>query len=174
MIQFRPTEDDLKTLKFPLGNLFPGEARVTIPRLKKLVEQTRPPFIVAVGDVVSRETQSAGVPVNLRIVDHRTMRKSLEHSEYNARTVYRAANPAGVITQESWDAIKNAMTKRDSILFIDGEEDLLALPCIVECENNSLVVYGQPSEGMVVVKVSPRIKAKVNNILRRALREETH
>ncbi len=173
MIQFRPTEADLKRLKLPLGELFPGPPSETIPNLKALIGRTRPPFITAVGDVVSQQTEAAGVPVNLLIVDHRSMRKSLHLPEYQPRTTYHVTNPAGVITQDSWNAIRKAVNQNESLILVDGEEDLLALPCIIESPDDSLVVYGQPSEGMVVVKVSLSIKARVNGILQRASREET-
>ena len=39
-------------------------------------------------------------------------------------------------------------------VIIDGEEDLLVLPLMVYLSNGSIIVYGQPREGMVVITVS--------------------
>jgi hypothetical protein len=172
LIQLRPIEADLKRLKRPLGELLPGPPDKTIPRLRELVQKTGPPFMISVGDVVSRETIAAGIPVNLRIVDHRSMREALAPQEYRAPITYRARNPAGTISIESWDTIRTAVKQNQSVILVDGEEDLLALPCIVESRDKSLVLYGQPSEGMVVVRVSARIREEVDRILQRSSKEE--
>ncbi|HYY92167.1 MAG TPA: DUF359 domain-containing protein, partial [Candidatus Dormibacteraeota bacterium] len=74
---------------------------------------------------------------------------------------------------ESWDAIRQAMREHDVVILVDGEEDLLTLPCIVESADNSLILYGQPSEGLVVVTASPNVKKEAGQILSRMLREET-
>jgi hypothetical protein len=48
---------------------------------------------------------------------------------------------------------------------VEGEEDLLTLVAVVEAPENSLVVYGQPREGLVVVKVDEKIKKRVKEIV---------
>ncbi|MDI6805914.1 MAG: DUF359 domain-containing protein, partial [Candidatus Bathyarchaeia archaeon] len=49
---------------------------------------------------------------------------------------------------------------------VDGEEDLLTLIAVLYAPQNSFVVYGQPYEGIVVVKVTPEKKAEVSEILK--------
>ena len=171
MTHLRPTEADLNRLKLPLGELLPGKPRDTIPRLRLMIQQGNPPFITAVGDVVSRETVGAGISVDLLIVDHRSMRRVLGSVIFEANNTYRVKNPAGIITMESWDAIKRAMKERGSLIVVDGEEDLLALPSILESPDRALVLYGQPSEGMVVVTISAQVRMEVGAILERASRE---
>ena len=171
MTLLRPTDTDLERLKSPLGELLSGKPKDTIPRLRLIIQKTNPPFITAVGDVVSNETVRTGIRVDLRIVDHRSMRRALGPSAFEAKTTYRTTNPAGVINMKSWNVIRRAMKKRDALIMVNGEEDLLALPCILESPEHALVLYGQPSEGMVVVTVSPRIKREVKAILERASRE---
>ncbi len=168
----RPTESDLKGLKSPLGKLLRGEPKETIPRLKVIIQNSAPPFITAVGDIVSSETTTAGIRVNLRIVDQRTMRQPLRSQVYEAKKIHHVRNPAGVIAMDSWNTIKKAMNETDSLILVDGEEDLLALPCVAESVDRALVLYGQPSQGMVVVSVSPGIRAEVKGILKRGSKEE--
>jgi hypothetical protein len=48
---------------------------------------------------------------------------------------------------------------------VDGEEDLLVLPVCMSAPENSVVLYGQPNEGLVLVHVTPEIQAKVQKIL---------
>lgn len=94
--------------------------------------------------------------------------------DFAARKTFHVKNPAGVITQESLDAIKQATAERDIVILVDGEEDLLTLPCILESPSSALVIYGQPSQGLVVVRVNPVIKNKVASIMRRMTREVVH
>lgn len=173
MIQLRPAKADLQRLKEPFGRLLPGPPATTMPTLKSIVSQTRPGRIIAVGDVVSRETFAAGIAVNLRILDHISMRKPTEAFNLRINKTYRVKNPAGVITLEAWETIKQAMKDDESLIIVEGEEDLLALPCIVESPSNSLVLYGQPSKGLVVVETSPNLKDEASMILSRMAREET-
>src|SRR5712692_9504783 len=72
----RPNPKDLEKLKTPFGKLIKGPPEETIPQLERMILETKPPRVVAVGDVVSRETLKAGVRVDLRIVDNRSMRTS--------------------------------------------------------------------------------------------------
>ncbi len=173
MIQLRPTQADLQRLKEPFGKLLPGEPSKTMPELNTIIRRLHPRKIVAVGDVVSRETVAVGIRVDVRIIDHVSMRKPTAAFNLKARTTYHVRNPAGVITLESWETIKRAMKDDDAVILVDGEEDLLALPCIVESPSNSLVLYGQPSRGLVVVDTNPTISQEASLILQRMTREET-
>ena len=173
MIQLRPAQSDLQRLKEPFGRLLPGPPATTMPTLKSIVSQTQPKRIIAVGDVVSRETLAAGITVNMRILDHISMRKPTEAFNLKINKTYRVKNPAGVITLEAWETIKQAMKDDEALIVVEGEEDLLALPCIVESPTNSLVLYGQPSKGLVVVDTNRKLKDEANRILSRMTRENT-
>src|SRR6266700_870219 len=80
-------------------------------------------------------------------------------------------NPAGVISMRSWEVIKQAMREEDVVIYVEGEEDLLALPCIVESPDGGLVLYGQPSQGLVVVETKPAVKKEAGLIIGRMIRE---
>jgi GTP-dependent dephospho-CoA kinase len=169
---FKPHQSDLPRLKEPFGKLVPGEPATTMLELKKIVKDDHPRKISAVGDVVSRETLIAGIRVNLRIIDHISMRKPSTSFDIRARNTYKVRNPAGGISLESWEAIKRAMRQDDVLIVVDGEEDLLTLPCIAESPDNSLVLYGQPSQGLVVVTTTPTARARAAEILARMTRED--
>jgi uncharacterized protein (UPF0218 family) len=171
MIQFRPSQSDLLKLKEPFGRLVPGEPSRTMPELKKIVNDTHPLRITAVGDVVSRETLAEGILVDLRIVDHISMRRPTASFHINARKTYHVKNPPGVISEESWQTIKRAMREREVVIYVQGEEDLLTIPCIAESPDNSLVVYGQPNQGLVVVETKSSVKREARIILGRMKKE---
>jgi GTP-dependent dephospho-CoA kinase len=174
LIQFRPNPSDLPRLKNPFGKLIPGEPSKTMPELKKLLGQTRPSRVTAVGDVVSRETLAAGISVDLRIIDRISMRKPTAQFNVKAQKTYHVTNPPGVITMGSWDVIKKAMKEHDALILVDGEEDLLTLPCIVESPEHGIVLYGQPSQGLIVVTITSEIKKEASQILDRMTKEEAN
>jgi uncharacterized protein (UPF0218 family) len=138
-----------------------------MPRLNVLVQRSKPSKVTTVGDVVSREALATGIQVGLRIVDQMTLRKKIVRVEIKAERTYKVKNPAGVITKEAWDTIREAMRDREALILVDGEEDLLAIPAVLESPDNAIVVYGQPSEGLVVVNVSPDKKSEVRKIVDR-------
>jgi len=49
---------------------------------------------------------------------------------------------------------------------VDGEEDLLTLVAVLHAPENSFIVYGQPREGVVIVKATREKKAEVAEILK--------
>src|SRR5712664_2635151 len=173
MIQLRPGQADLQRLKEPFGRLLPGTPMQTMSALNSIISQTQPRRITAVGDVVSRETLVAGITVNLRILDHISMRRPTAAFNLKVSKTYRVKNPPGVITLEAWETIKKAMKDNEALIVVEGEEDLLALPCIVESPDNCLVLYGQPSKGLVVVDTNTKVKNEASLILSRMAREET-
>jgi uncharacterized protein (UPF0218 family) len=149
-----------------------GPPLETMSNLRTLIKEKNPPRIIATGDVVSRETLVSGIKVHLRIIDNKTLRKSVASPEFPGKR-FHVKNPAGVVTMEAWEAIKNAMKENsEAVILVDGEEDLLALPSVLEAPVNSFVLYGQPSEGLVVVVATPKVKADVAAILERMSQED--
>jgi GTP-dependent dephospho-CoA kinase len=172
-IQFRPIQSDIPRLKEPFGRLIEGDPDKTMPELERLLKQRHPSKVVAVGDVVSRETQARGIPVSLRIIDHKSLRRPTEEFRLGRQQIYKVRNPPGVITSEAWEAVRRAMNEENVVIVVDGEEDLLTLPCISESPIHALVLYGQPNAGLVVVEVTSQVKAEANAILERMTREES-
>ena len=163
--RFRLTEELRHKLKQPLGKLIKGNEEITLESLKKIVEKINPKLIISVGDIVSRSILKIPVLVNVRIIDNRAMRKNLEFFDFKNKKTFHAHNPAGSIEIMAWQAIKEAIKSEDALVIIDGEEDLLALVAVIESPNNSLVIYGQPKEGIVVIKVDETTKREAKEII---------
>ena len=53
------------------------------------------------------------------------------------------------------------------MLDVEGEEDLATLPAVVAAADGTGVVYGQPDEGMVLVRVTPETRAEMADLLER-------
>src|SRR2546427_11298267 len=121
MIQLRPNQSDLQRLKEPFGKLLPGDPSKTMPELNSIISRLHPRKVVAVGDVVSRETYAAGIKVDLRIIDHVSMRKPTATFNLKTKTTYHVRNPAGIITVESSETMKGAINDEDAVNLVGGE-----------------------------------------------------
>jgi hypothetical protein len=136
-------------------------------KLEELVSKEKPVVIISVGDVVSENMAKHGVSAQLTIVDNRVMRQPIKPVTLRANEVIHVRNPPGTITEEAWRAVKNALKQRRLIkIVVDGEEDLLALPVLLHAPLNALVVYGQPYEGIVAIKVTQRKRQKARRIIK--------
>ncbi len=155
-----------KKLKKPLGMLITGDFNETIKKFKEMLTTEKPKKLISVGDAVSESLMKNGIFPDVFIVDNRIMRKDITPIEFDAeRTIY-ARNPAGTISEEAWEKIRDALhSNLRTKIVIDGEEDLLALPAILFAPENSLVVYGQPHEGIVIIKVTREKRVEVESIV---------
>lgn len=154
-------------LKQPLGLLIKGSFAETMKRFNEIVIREKPPQIISVGDTVSRNLVHNNILPHLMIVDNMAMRKSTQPFSAKVKKTIHIKNPQGTITDEAVQAIQEALKDNQCVkIVVDGEEDLLALMVILHSPVNSLVVYGQPYEGIVVVKVTPEKKAEIVNILK--------
>ena len=103
----------------------------------------------------------------LSIVDNKVMRKNIEPVLLEVDQTLRVKNPPGTITEEAVTAVQEALKCNYRVkIVVDGEEDLLTLIAVLFAPEDSLIVYGQPHEGVVVVKATHEKKAEVAEILK--------
>jgi len=130
--------------------------------------------LVTVGDVVTYHVLEAGVRPAVALVDDRTERTAVD--DVVADRVGKASfdhevavtNPAATLTAELLAALRAAIDRDGSTLItVDGEEDLASLPAVIAAPAGAGVVYGQPGEGMVLVPVEERTKARMRELLSR-------
>ena len=152
-------------LKRPLGQLF-SDVATAVERLRRL----HPPKLIAVGDVVTAELLEAGLKPDVAVVDMMVMRSPADEKTKRAIENFEAAivkvkNPAGTITQELREALETARSPLKIV--VDGEEDLATLPAVLLAPLSSVVVYGQPGEGLVLVEVTEQKKREFEELLNR-------
>ena len=166
-VLYRVTSELRVKLKEPFGVLIQGSFAETIDEIEKVVTREKPPMIVSVGDRVSRNLHERRMNPQLSVIDNKCMRKRIEPRVFAAEKVVHVKNPQGTITEEAIAAIRAALeSDRHVQIIVDGEEDLLTLIAVLYAPENSLVVYGQPYEGVVVVRVTSEKKAEAREILK--------
>jgi uncharacterized protein (UPF0218 family) len=77
-------------------------------------------------------------------------------------------NPPATLSRALLDALRTALDRDDpTVIEVDGEEDLAALPAILATPEGGCVVYGQPGEGMVLVPVTDETQSLARDLLSR-------
>jgi hypothetical protein len=153
-------------LKKPLGELIEGPPTETVKLLGDILKEKKGPSFAVVGDFTVKNILKAGLDPDIVVVDNRIMRKEIEPIYLGERCKIHSRNQAGTIDSEVWTALWKATTlKSKASVIVEGEEDLLVLPLILLMPVGSLIIYGQPQEGMVVVEVTPRMKGWANDFL---------
>ena len=154
-------------LKKPLGTLIRGSFLDTMKIFKDMTEKEKPAIVISVGDTVSKNLVENSVLPRVLIVDNRVMRRSIQPIPLAAEETIRVKNSPGTITEEAVTAIQKALKNNRHVkIVVDGEEDSLTLIAVLYAPENSFVVYGQPHEGVVVVKATPEKKAEIAEILK--------
>ena len=155
-------------LKDPIGILLSGDPADTVKMLTLLLEEKQPPMFAVVGDFTAKNILEANLHPDIVIIDHRTMREQVDPLEHGEKPVWEAANPAGTITCEACKILEDAVTlKREVSVIVEGEEDLLVLPLIILMPVGSIIIYGQPREGMVAVEVDDDLKDWARDFMNR-------
>ncbi|MEM1562206.1 MAG: DUF359 domain-containing protein [Candidatus Bathyarchaeia archaeon] len=155
-------------LKKPLGLLIRGKVGEVEEVINKIIEDTKPTKIITVGDVISKSLLKRGLRVDVLIIDNKSMRRPIEPINYGIGKILHLSNPAGTINGESWHVIREAVNSNGSVqVLVDGEEDLLAIVAVLLAPENSLVMYGQPGEGVVIINVNRESKEKMHKIINR-------
>jgi hypothetical protein len=142
-----------------------GELVVEIPDWFK---KNRPPVLITVGDVVTARFLGAALSPDIGVVDHRVMRsgsgpdirKTIDG--WRVKEV-RVKNPPGTITLDLMRAFE--IPDRPIKIVVEGEEDLAVIPAVQTAPEGSVVVYGQPHRGMVVIRVTSEVKRRFSKFL---------
>ena len=164
-VSYVVTPEALSKFKEPFGILIEGSPPKTMRQLRELVEQEKPAMIISVGDTVSRNLHASNLIPQLAVTDNRSMRQKLEPQTFSGKEVLVVRNPQGHITQEAIYAIQKALQKKNCThIVVEGEEDLLTLIAVLFAPLTALVIYGQPSRGVVAVKVTPKKKREAQTI----------
>ena len=151
-------------LKNPLGNLISDNDPNKENIIKKIPAES---VIITVGDRTTENMLQLGLKPQIQIIDGLEKRNQRTvPTDDTVKTNLSCRNPPGEITEESMQVIQKAFSCESPVrITVDGEEDLLVIPVCIHAPKNSIVMYGQPNEGLVIVTITPEIRAKVQKIL---------
>ena len=159
-------------LKTPMGELFTGPEKLPEIAMSEVLESlpTCHGAIVAVGDVSVKTLLDMKITPDIGIIDGMTKREKLAESEQitteNFNNIFKATNPSGHVTPSLVSAVESAITcEHSSLIVVDGEEDLA--PIIIHClaPIGTVVLYGQPRQGVVVQITSISVKQRCRDML---------
>ena len=147
-------KDIIMELKKPLGKLYP-DFEDAIAEIKSSE------FLISVGDATFANLIGHEIYPNLAIIDNLVQRQNYDHDVIHTENILNAKNPAGYITDDLWETIGRALELCGNgecyVIDVAGEEDLAVLPCVLMASEDTTILYGQPNEGFVVLKVSDTI-----------------
>ena len=151
-------------MKTPLGILLP-ENQVNKENIQNHISSDS--YIITVGDRTTEKMLDFDLIPSLQIIDNLEKREKRESPKLSdATTELKVNNPPAEITPQSIDLIKKAFTMRPPVrINVTGEEDLLVIPVCIHAPENAIVLYGQPNEGLVLVKITPEIRNKTQTLL---------
>jgi cytidyltransferase-like protein len=158
-------------LQKPLGIVLTG------PDIRPALEKSRKHVVVTVGDITTQVFLHFGRVPNLAVIDLQVQRQPFQTLEKfgfpkNADVVKVKSGP-GFISESAVKAIhtwgETAGPETSTVLLVDGEEDLLTLPSILNAPLGSLVYYGHPpstgQEGLVEVAVTQEKQDEIRSLL---------
>jgi hypothetical protein len=75
-------------------------------------------------------------------------------------------NAPGTVSRALVAALADAVGRPGPVAVrVDGEEDLATLPALLAAPPGAAVVYGQPDEGMVLVRVDDATRSRARELL---------
>lgn len=141
----------------PFGTLYP-ELKTALPLLTGRA-------IYTVGDVVTGSILASGILPTIAIIDGYTRRLPCPPTLLHQARQIQVKNPAGAITDELINAIKDAAADPPALIVVDGEEDLAVLPVILAVPDGGHLLYGQPGEGVVLCTIDHQAKERARKML---------
>jgi len=135
-----------------------GKKLEVAKKFKEFCQKRKFKKVITVGDYCS-----LNLPSDVKIFDGKIKRKKIE---IPFSWSFSCSNPPGTIQKEVWPVIKKAIKNEENI-FIDGEEDLLVIPCVLLSENKTAVIYGLIDKGVCLIEVSLEVKQTFKELLKK-------
>lgn len=162
---FHLTQNHRHILKNPQGELITYPTPKAISKRISTLPHSK---IVLVGDVATGYFLKHQLPFNFAVFDNLINRRpsSLVSRFIQPESpVFDTKNPPGLISKELVSTIHHLLDHHHGYIRVKGEEDLAVLPFVMLLPLGSVVIYGQPSQGLVLLPVSESSKEKYRNFI---------
>jgi uncharacterized protein (UPF0218 family) len=154
---------DTQLLKRPFGTLI-AEKDVTRRKISSMLKSIK--NIITVGDATTERLISFGITPHIAVIDGIEQRSKRDYSIHYYAKEMSCTNPAGKISKEAVDVLEKALETPPPVrVKVHGEEDLLALPLFTMAPKGSAVLYGQPLEGLVIVKITEKKEKQAKDLI---------
>jgi len=159
------TPKDAELLRQPFGTLV-LDKELTKQKVASMLQGAEK--LIAVGDATTERLVRFGIVPDVAVIDGRERRLRRTYpTNYPAKEL-RCRNLAGTISKDAVKTLQEALnTAPPTRVTVEGEEDLLALPAIALAPEGSAVLYGQPLEGLVVVKITLAKQKQAKDLMER-------
>jgi GTP-dependent dephospho-CoA kinase len=157
--------ENQQLLKRPFGTLV-AEKDVTRKKISSMLKDARK--IISVGDATTERLMSFGITPDIAVIDGIERRLGRSRPiDYHAKDM-SCTNAAGMISGEAIVVLQRALKAVPPVrVKVRGEEDLLALPLFIMAPRGSAVLYGQPLEGLVIVKITKQKQKQAKDLMDR-------
>lgn len=150
-----------------------------------------PKKIVTVGDATTQYFHSLGIRQQLSVVDFLIERKPTHQNLQDLgflgnENIVRVKNSQGKIEKQVWSIFQKTiehLAEKETIIVVDGEDDLLVIPLILLLPIGFSLFYGQPAlpiaqrlastqargeskQGVVLVEITEQVKYETYRLLK--------
>lgn len=154
-----------RLLKRPFGTLV-AEKDITRRKISSMLKGIKD--VIAVGDATTERLISFGITPHIAVIDGIERRSKRDNWIHYYAKEMSCANPAGTISMEAVDVLQKALETPPPVrVKVHGEEDLLALPLFSMAPQGSVVLYGQPLEGLVIVNITEEKQKQARDLMDR-------
>ena len=167
LIDYILTDKLRKEFSHPSNELFEGKNQSVTKKLIEKIIREGIKDVICVGDEVSYDFLKKGFKPKNVIIDGKVKRKEIDYKYFILKHYshnFSVKNDPGMISRKVW-LIMNYAFITDSVILVDGEEDLLTYPAVLLAKNGSVVIYGQPEKGKVLIRVNEKKKEKLRKKL---------
>ncbi|WP_069807256.1 GTP-dependent dephospho-CoA kinase family protein [Vulcanisaeta thermophila] len=114
--------------------------------------------VMTVGDVVTQNVINHWKTPSIAVIDLKTRRNVALGGVAGFSKTYMVTNPPGTLSEEVIEVIRRAMEDVNRglnvLVSVNGEEDLISLPLILEAPRNSVVLYGLYTGYLIAIPVN--------------------
>ncbi|VVB56915.1 Uncharacterised protein [uncultured archaeon] len=137
----------------------------------------RPAAVAAVGDQVVLNLLRAALKPDMAIVDLKCQRQPIprewerEMRQAAGRGMDHAVpNPPGTVHPRMEEAVRQLLADGSGWLLIEGEDDLASLVIMAYARIGTLLLYGQPQQGVVWVEIDQTTQDMARELLEKIKR----
>ena len=156
-------DEQREKLKTPMGKLYKMEE---INHINDVIKEAIK--VVVVGDISTELFSRNKWRFDMAVFDNKVQKKSVDIVEpllADGVRMVDVVNAPGTINTQVIEALESWNNNESVAIRVAGEEDLVVLPMLLLLPLRSVIVYGQPGSGVVVLEVTEEAKEEYRDLL---------